>query len=160
MHVNTIIVFLSCLRFTKCVSSDTDTSDFFTLTCARSASIRIQKCQPSPLTRCGLSYRSSRRPAWCRRCSRRRTRLCTSARKPGTWDWPPPTHESQKRCRYNSGCLCCKIAKKVNTSYTDLVNIVYLVLKLLPVPVPAQRRHALAGLRVPDLESVVPTCTG
>ena len=40
-----------------------------------------------------------------------------------------------------------------------LVYLVYLVLKLLPVPVPAQRRLALARLRVPDLESIVTAST-
>jgi hypothetical protein len=33
---------------------------------APSAATGTQKCQLSPLTRCGLCYRSSRRPAWCR----------------------------------------------------------------------------------------------
>ena len=41
-----------------------------------------------------------------------------------------------------------------------LVYLVYLVLQLLPVPVPDQRRVTLPGLDVPDLYSFVPTSTG
>jgi hypothetical protein len=36
-----------------------------------------------------------------------------------------------------------------------LVYLVYLVLKLLPVPVPSQGRYALTRLRVPDLDGLV-----
>ena len=37
-----------------------------------------------------------------------------------------------------------------------LIFLVYLILKLLPVPVPAQGRYALTRLRVPDLKCLVP----
>jgi hypothetical protein len=36
-----------------------------------------------------------------------------------------------------------------------LVYVVYLILKILPVPVPAQGRYALTRLRVPDLDGLV-----
>ena len=35
------------------------------------------------------------------------------------------------------------------------IHLVYLVLKLLSVPVPAQGRYALTRLRVPDLDGLV-----
>ena len=37
-----------------------------------------------------------------------------------------------------------------------LIFLVYLILKLLPVPVPDQGRYALTRLRVPDLKCLVP----
>ncbi len=39
------------------------------------------------------------------------------------------------------------------------IHLVYLVLKLLSVPVPAQRRLTVAGVRVPELDSFVLAAT-
>ena len=40
------------------------------------------------------------------------------------------------------------------------IHLVYLVLKLLSVPVPAQGRHARASRRLPNSDAVVPAATG
>ena len=80
----------------------------FAGTCARSAATGTQKCQPSPLTRCGLCYRSSRRPAWCRRCSMRRTRPCPSDRSGSTKKKNSKKNRNrivQKKTSYHPKCL-------------------------------------------------------
>jgi hypothetical protein len=40
------------------------------------------------------------------------------------------------------------------------IHVVYLVLKLSPVPVPSQGRYTLTRLRVPDLNCFVHACAG
>ena len=41
-----------------------------------------------------------------------------SAPSPGTWDWLYNYENILHACTYNSDCLCCKIAQKVNTPNT------------------------------------------
>jgi hypothetical protein len=50
--------------------------------------------------------------------------------------------------------FAAKLLKKLISTH-----LVYLVLKLLSVPVPAQRRHARASRRLPYLDGIVPAAT-
>ena len=54
--------------------------------------------------------------------------------------------------------IAAKLLKKLILH--TLIYSVYLVLKLLPVPVSAQRRHARAIQRLPYLDGFVPASTG